>query len=142
VDAANKSNLLHPLKTIKMNSVQNSSFNNKIFTAQFNGDVYCIAAKYYLEKFTGKSVHLQYERVTEELYLRLIEAGICCEKVVYTVDASYFNGTNELKCNELEHHCIKIGRKILDVTASQFNDQSGNKMPLIYYGSLPLIYKS
>jgi len=92
-----------------------------------------VATSYYLERIAKRGPHFMCEVATQELYLRLLEKGIQAQKVVFDIDASYFDG--KLDCDILEHHCLKIGKKILDVTAAQFKN-----MPLIYFGPTPLFY--
>lgn len=91
-----------------------------------------IAEKYLSENKITKP-HLQCERVSLGLSLRLKEMGIKNKIRVAEIDISKYDG--ELNFDVLEHHFIMIGRKVLDATASQFNG-----MPKVYYGSLPMWY--
>lgn len=91
-----------------------------------------IAEKYLFENNIVKP-HLQCERVSLGLSLRLKEMGIENRIRVAEIDISKYDG--KLDYDVLEHHFIMIGRKILDATASQFKG-----MPKVYYGSLPMWY--
>lgn len=78
--------------------------------------------------------HGQCERVSRGLSAHLTEAGIENSVSVAMIDTKHYDGN--LPFDDIEHYFIKIGRKILDATASQFKG-----MPRIYYGSLPIYYK-
>ena len=91
-----------------------------------------IAEKYLSENNVVKP-HLQCERVSQGLSLRLKEMGIENRIRVAEIDISKYDG--QLEYATLEHHFIMIGRKVLDATASQFIG-----MPKVYYGSLPMWY--
>ena len=93
-----------------------------------------IAEQYLFENNIVKP-HLQCERVSQGLSLLLTEMGIDNKIRVAEVDISKYDG--DLSYDVLEHHFIMIGRKVLDATASQFKG-----MPQVYYGSLPMWYKT
>ena len=91
-----------------------------------------IAEKYLSENNIVKP-HLQCERVSQGLSLRLKEMGIENRIRVAEIDISKYDG--KLNYDTLEHHFIMVGRKVLDATAGQFKGMSK-----VYYGSLPMWY--
>jgi hypothetical protein len=90
-------------------------------------------AEKYLSENNIVNPHLQCERVSLGLSLRLKEMGIENRIRVAEIDIERYDG--ELPYEILEHHFIMFGRKVLDATASQFKG-----MPKVYYGSLPMWY--
>lgn len=105
-------------------------------------EIIAIATKY-LDDNNIEQPHLRCIRVTDGLYLHLKEVhGIETKKEIYDIDMKHYNGDAENLPNEvLEHHCLRIGWRILDATASQFKNSMGNQMPRVYFGTIPLWYK-
>jgi len=101
--------------------------------ADVSGSYLLEVAEKYLSENNIVNPHLQCERVSLGLSLRLKEMGIENRIRVAEIDIERYDG--ELPYELLEHHFIMIGRKVLDATASQFKG-----MPKVYYGSLPMWY--
>ena len=93
-----------------------------------------LATQIRAEILKGRSVDLKCWVVTLPLSLRLSEMGIENKIIKVEVDALRCKASHEF--DVLEHFCIKVGRKILDATASQFES-----MPEVYFGSRPVWYK-
>lgn len=92
-----------------------------------------IATKYLDDKKVTSPFNKCYS-VSYGLSLLLSEMGIDNKLVLVEVDSSMYLGEGDFEA--IEHFFIKIGSKILDVTASQFKG-----MPRVYYGSRPIWYK-
>lgn len=91
-----------------------------------------------------KIPHMNCERATIDLKLKLEENNIKCKHVMFYVDMNHYNGVKKkwMTYEYTEHHCIKINRRILDVTASQFNNTRNEKMPVLYFGPVPIWYRT
>lgn len=80
----------------------------------------------------SKSSHSMCWVVTQPFSLLLQEIGIDNEIVCYKIDSS--RSVKPLECEVVEHYCIKIGRKILDLTADQFG------LEKVFFGNRPIWY--
>lgn len=102
-------------------------------------DIILEIAENYLNEIEINS-HLHCEIITRGLSIRLKESGIDNDIVIFNIESKQYNG-EKLDFDVIEHYCIKIGNKILDASASQFNKPNGEKMPCIYFGSRLIWYK-
>lgn len=105
-----------------------------------------ISTAYVNKALKGLPPHNKCGILSQGLYSHLRHVhGIETEIVAFDVATSRFNGQKtsfDEEFDYVEHICLKIGRKILDPTAGQFNDSKGNPMPLVYYGSRPIWYET
>lgn len=98
------------------------------------------------EKFikdTDIAPHMNCIIATRKLITELRENNIEVYWSTYFVDVTHYNGKKHETWRDndrIEHHCIQYKNQILDVTASQFNDQNGQTMPRIFFGQLPNFY--
>lgn len=106
-------------------------------------DIFEIAREYSKEHL--KEPHLNCIWASNALFVKLSEAGIKDISIeTFIVDMNRYNGKVKMSMKhweEIEHQCIKVGRKILDVTAAQFNNSNGDSMPNVYFGPRPIWYK-
>jgi hypothetical protein len=101
-----------------------------------NEDIIQFATGYREDILKGRSSHLMCWVVTQPLSLVLKEMGVDNEIVCYDVDVQMSKSEEyQYDFGVMEHFCIKIGNKILDATADQFEGMEG-----VYFGSRPIWY--